>query len=93
MLLTSFRIKSYNGNLAMRANIGSTDKIIRVIIGVSIIFTALYFGSWLAMLGFVPLITAAFRWSPLYTMFGVNTCPHTIRKSYFYNHLRHKIRT
>ncbi len=61
----------------MKANVGSLDKVIRVIIALALF--SLFFvleGSWryLAVVGFVPLLTALVSWCPLYMLFGLNTC-------------------
>ena len=59
---------------------GSTDKIIRVI--VAIIFSVLYFtqtvtgtlGIILLVVGGVFLLTSVISFCPLYVPFGINTC-------------------
>jgi len=30
---------------------------------------------WLGLIGLIPLLTAAVKWCPLYTLFGIRTCP------------------
>jgi hypothetical protein len=57
----------------MKANVGGTDKILRVAAGVALIaFTLLgIIGGWI---GLVPLLTGLFNFCPLYTLLGVNTC-------------------
>lgn len=62
----------------MNANVGSTDKSIRVVLG--IVLLSLFFileGNlrYLGLIGIIPLVTAAIGWCPLYTLFGINTCP------------------
>lgn len=59
----------------MASNIGSTDRIIRIVLGVAIIGVGIYFGSWWGAIGLVPLVTAAIGWCPLYVPFGLSTCP------------------
>jgi hypothetical protein len=64
----------------MKNNMGSTDKIIRII--VAAIFGYLYFtqkvegtlGIVLLVLGGVFLLTSIISFCPLYTLFGINTC-------------------
>jgi hypothetical protein len=59
----------------MNPNIGTADKIIRLIIGVFIIaFVGLYLRSWWGLIGIVPLITVARSKCMLYPLFGINTC-------------------
>lgn len=62
----------------MKANVGSLDKVIRVILALALF--SLFFvleGSWryLAVVGFVPLLTALVSWCPLYALCGLSTCP------------------
>lgn len=64
----------------MKKNMGKTDKLIRVILG--LIFIALYFagtvtgtlGIVLLILGAVFILTSAMSFCPLYTLVGINTC-------------------
>ncbi len=64
----------------MKVNMGSTDKIIRVVL--AIVFSVLYFtgtvdgtiGIVLLVLGGVFLVTSLISFCPLYTIFGLNTC-------------------
>jgi len=61
----------------MNVNEGSLDRIIRVIMG--LIILALWFvlqgnAKYLALIGFIPLITALLGWCPLYSIFGIRTC-------------------
>ena len=65
----------------MSENVGSLDRIARVIIGLVLIAYALQIGfpstgwNWVGWIGVVPLLTAAFAFCPLYRMLGVSTCP------------------
>ncbi|MFD0726757.1 YgaP family membrane protein [Lysobacter brunescens] len=61
----------------MKANVGSVDRILRVVIGIGLL--ALFFVldaplKYLGLIGLVPLATAALNWCPLYTLLGINTC-------------------
>jgi hypothetical protein len=59
----------------MQLNIGSTDRITRVVIG--LVLTALasvnILGPW-AWLGMVLIVTGAIGWCPPYAIFGWSTC-------------------
>jgi hypothetical protein len=59
----------------MKANIGTADRILRIIAGVALIGLAAtgVIGVW-GYLGIVPLITAFVRFCPAYLPFGINTC-------------------
>ena len=68
------------------ANIGTFDRLLRLIVGILIIVapfvpaSAAYFAPWgvwrfaLVVVGIVSLATAVFRFCPAYAMFGVGTC-------------------
>ncbi|MBK8114606.1 MAG: DUF2892 domain-containing protein [Candidatus Accumulibacter sp.] len=59
----------------MQANIGSSDRIIRISIGVALIGASLagLIGAW-GWVGVVPLATGVFRFCPAYLPFGMSTC-------------------
>ena len=65
----------------MKKNMGSTDKIIRVLLAA--VFAFLYFGNvvsgtvgiLLLVLAAVFLLTSMVSFCPLYTLVGLNTCP------------------
>jgi hypothetical protein len=62
----------------MNANVGSADRVVRVIIGLGLL--SLFFvleGSarYWGLVGLVPLLTAAMGYCPLYSLIGLNTCP------------------
>ena len=58
----------------MDINVGSTERLLRIIVGVVIIGLGLYFQSWWGVVGLIPLLTGLFRFCPLYKMLGMNTC-------------------
>ncbi|MBH0097185.1 DUF2892 domain-containing protein [Psychrobacter sp. NZS113] len=58
----------------MKMNIGSTERLLRIIAGVVIIGLGMYYGSWWGVIGLVPLLTGLSRFCPLYSMLGMNTC-------------------
>lgn len=62
----------------MAKNVGSADKVIRIIIALALF--SLYFileGNlrYLSAIGLIPLVTGFVSWCPLYSLFGLNTCP------------------
>ncbi|MFT4792760.1 MAG: putative RND superfamily exporter protein [Paracoccaceae bacterium] len=56
-------------------NIGSTDHIARIVLGVVLIALALtgVFSPW-GWIGLVPLVTAIVGVCPIYSIFGMRTC-------------------
>lgn len=56
-------------------NEGNTDRIVRIVLAVVIFGLGIASQSLLGLLGFIPLVTAAIGWCPLYTIFGISTCP------------------
>lgn len=59
----------------MIKNVGSTDKIIRIVLGLALIAGALLgYGVWM-WIGVVPLVTALLNWCPVYRILGIRTCP------------------
>jgi Na+/phosphate symporter len=65
----------------MKTNVGSLDKLVRV--ALAVVFAILYFthtvegtlGTILLALGAVFLATALMGTCPLYSIFGISTCP------------------
>jgi len=62
----------------VKANVGSLDKTVRLIL--ALVLFSLYFvleGNlrFLALVGFIPLLTGLVSWCPLYALFGLSTCP------------------
>jgi hypothetical protein len=58
----------------MSANVGSIDRIIRILAGLALIAWALMGGPVWAWIGVVPLATGLFKFCPAYALLGVNTC-------------------
>lgn len=58
----------------MKCNVGTTDRVIRIILGLVIIGLGVAYNSWLGAIGVVPIFTAAIGWCPIYLPIGVSTC-------------------
>lgn len=62
----------------MIVNVGSTDKVVRIVLGL-VLLSFFFFlegpARWIGILGIVALLTAFLGFCPLYTLLGVNTCP------------------
>jgi hypothetical protein len=62
----------------MNTNVGSIDRAVRIVVGLALLSLVVLLngtGHWLGLIGVVPLLTASFRFCPLYTVLGVSTCP------------------
>lgn len=60
----------------MKKNEGNIDRIVRVLLGV-VLLSLLFIGPqtlW-GLVGIVPLATGLAGYCPLYTLFGLSTCP------------------
>jgi len=57
----------------MKNNVGKTDKIIRIILGLAILGAGLFLKSWWGAVGIIPLATGLIGWCPLYLPFGLKT--------------------
>lgn len=62
----------------MNRNIGTTDRNIRLVVGVALLSLA-FFGprTPIGYLGLIPILTALVNFCPLYALFGLSTCPRT----------------
>lgn len=62
--------------VAMECNVGSSDKIIRWIVGlclISMIFWVHGPWRWIGLIGFAPIFTASVNFCPLYKVIGIST--------------------
>ena len=59
----------------MTVNTGNLDRTLRIVVGVALL--ALVFVGpktmW-GLIGIIPLVTGLFRFCPLYSILGINTC-------------------
>ena len=59
----------------MKLNVGAVDRILRIVLGVVLIgLAATGTVGWWGYIGVVPLVTGLFRFCPLYSVVGMNTC-------------------
>lgn len=63
----------------MTTNVGTVDRIIRIVVGLALIAWALgYIPGWgssaWGWIGVVPLLTGLVGWCPPYSLLGINTC-------------------
>ena len=57
----------------MKCNVGKTDRILRIIVGLGIIGFGVVTQSWIGAIGLVPLLTGIIRWCPAYVPFKIST--------------------
>ncbi len=57
----------------MKQNVGNTDKIIRIILGITIAALGYYYKSWWGLVALVPLLTTFAGFCPIYPVFGFRT--------------------
>jgi hypothetical protein len=57
----------------MSPNVGSIDRVLRVLLGCALLGAGYYFKSWWGLIGIMPLLTATFRFCPAYLPIGLNT--------------------
>ena len=65
----------------MKANIGTADRVVRVIVGLTIIGVGIYFRNRWGLIGLLPLLTAGIQFCPLYVPFGISTCAEGPKES------------
>lgn len=61
----------------LHMNVGTADRTIRILIGLTLIGLTLSgtIGAW-GWVGLLPIITGALGWCPAYLPFGISTCAH-----------------
>ena len=58
-------------------NVGGIDRVLRIVVGL-VLIALVFVGPQtpLGWIGIVPLLTGLMRTCPLYSLIGLNTCPH-----------------
>lgn len=62
--------------MGIQKNVGQTDKIIRLVVGVVLLALTLVLegnARWLGLIGIVPIVTAVIGYCPAYTILGIKT--------------------
>ena len=57
----------------MKCNVGSTDRVIRMVIGLGIAIGGIIFESYWGLIGVVILATGVYRFSLIYALFNIDT--------------------
>jgi hypothetical protein len=65
----------------MKVNVGRTERVIRVVVGVVIVGIGVAYGSWWGAVGLVPIATGLTGWCPPYALLGINTCSKAAKKA------------
>ena len=57
-------------------NVGGIDRAVRIIVGLALL-ALIFVGpkTWWGLVGIIPLVTGLFSTCPLYSIFGLSTCP------------------
>jgi hypothetical protein len=71
--LSSWKVET-TGRVEMEANVGQTDRIIRIAAGI-LLLSLIFVGprTWWGLVGVVPLVTAFVNFCPAYKLLGVDT--------------------
>lgn len=57
----------------MKTNVGTIDKVVRIILAIIIGVLGYYYQTWWGLIALVPLTTAFIGFCPVYTPFGLST--------------------
>jgi Protein of unknown function (DUF2892) len=57
----------------MKCNVGSIDRLLRIILGLIIAILGVVFDSWWGLIGVVPIATGLFSFCPLYVPLKIST--------------------
>ena len=60
----------------MKQNVGTVDRIIRVIVGLAVLSLIFILSGgirFIGLIGLIPLLTGIIGWCPLYTLFKIST--------------------
>jgi hypothetical protein len=57
----------------MKSNIGTVDRLLRIILGLIIAILGVVFDSWWGLVGIIPIATGLFQFCPLYFPLKIST--------------------
>lgn len=57
----------------MKCNVGSVDRLLRIVFGLLIAILGVIFDSWFGLIGIIPLATGLFQFCPAYFPFKFST--------------------
>jgi hypothetical protein len=58
----------------MKCNVGRTDRVLRIVIGLAVIGLGLMYQNWWGAIGAIPLLTGILGWCPAYVPLGFSSC-------------------
>lgn len=62
----------------MTSNVGGVDRVLRFLVGLAVLSAIFWYpgeARGFGLIGLIPLTTALFRFCPLYSIFGISSCP------------------
>lgn len=59
----------------MKINVGTPDRIVRIVVGIAVIGLGYYFGSWWGAVGLVLILTSLVSRCPAYSLMRISTIP------------------
>ncbi len=57
----------------MKHNMGTADRVIRIVLGIVILAVGYLYQSWWGLIGILPLATGAIGWCGLYSLLNIST--------------------
>lgn len=57
----------------MKCNVGTIDRLLRIIAGLVIAILGVMFDSWWGLIGIIPLATGLFKFCPAYFLMKIST--------------------
>lgn len=57
----------------MKCNVGSIDRLLRIIVGLVIAILGVIFDSWWGLIGLIPIATGLFSYCPAYSLMKTDT--------------------
>ncbi len=58
----------------MKKNVGTVDKIVRILVGLVIGAVGIYYQSWWGLIAILPIASALAGCCTLYNLVGISTC-------------------
>ncbi len=57
----------------MKANVGTIDRVVRIVAGLAVMGAGYYYQSWFGAIGLIFVVTGLLAWCPLYLPLGLKT--------------------